>query len=218
VPCLTVVRCGSRRKRRVRSDGGRCGVGGLPLRGRLPSGCQDAPASEGSWPAGVLLLPGRPSFWDCSRLGFVALAARTRPVDNRILVGRLVRACTCELDHERSWASGGHTNEPNILALCCRHHHGKHDAGSTPETTRQRRHRMGQPHRAPLPQGSRLLPHRSHQRTIPTGPREPSRTRPTRASTALSSVVRLPFSGAIQRTTEPVPHHSTEGGTGCVRK
>jgi hypothetical protein len=38
-------------------------------------------------------------------------------------------ACRCELDHVRPWSEGGHTNARNLVALCCRHHHGKHEAG-----------------------------------------------------------------------------------------
>jgi hypothetical protein len=36
-------------------------------------------------------------------------------------------ASRCEIDHLRPWTDGGPTNEPNLIALCCRHHHGKHD-------------------------------------------------------------------------------------------
>jgi hypothetical protein len=43
------------------------------------------------------------------------------------------KACRCELDHQEAWEAGGHTNETNLLALCSRHHHGKHDAGWTPK-------------------------------------------------------------------------------------
>jgi hypothetical protein len=39
------------------------------------------------------------------------------------------RACRCDLDHVRPWSEGGETNAANLVALCCRHHHGKHDAG-----------------------------------------------------------------------------------------
>ena len=39
------------------------------------------------------------------------------------------RAITCDLDHIQAWGSGGQTNEPNLTALCPRHHHAKHDAG-----------------------------------------------------------------------------------------
>jgi len=35
--------------------------------------------------------------------------------------------------HQEAWETGGHTNETNLLALCSRHHHGKHDAGWTPK-------------------------------------------------------------------------------------
>jgi len=43
------------------------------------------------------------------------------------------QACRCELDHQEAWEAGGRTNETNLLALCSRHHHGKHDAGWTPK-------------------------------------------------------------------------------------
>jgi hypothetical protein len=42
------------------------------------------------------------------------------------------RACRCDLDHVVAWDQGGQTNEANLHALCCRHHHGKHEAGWTP--------------------------------------------------------------------------------------
>lgn len=41
-------------------------------------------------------------------------------------------ACRCEIDHVQPWAAGGETNAENLLVLCCRHHHGKHEAGWTP--------------------------------------------------------------------------------------
>jgi hypothetical protein len=41
-------------------------------------------------------------------------------------------ACRCDLDHEKPWERKGKTCEPNLLSLCCRHHHLKHDAGWTP--------------------------------------------------------------------------------------
>jgi hypothetical protein len=39
------------------------------------------------------------------------------------------KACTCELDHVLPHASGGPTSAANLHALCCRHHHVKHEAG-----------------------------------------------------------------------------------------
>ncbi|MDT4910296.1 MAG: hypothetical protein QOI69_3537, partial [Pseudonocardiales bacterium] len=42
------------------------------------------------------------------------------------------QACRCDLDHEKPWERKGETNEPNLLCLCCRHHHLKHDGGWTP--------------------------------------------------------------------------------------
>ncbi|MEO8888095.1 MAG: DUF222 domain-containing protein [Jatrophihabitantaceae bacterium] len=39
------------------------------------------------------------------------------------------RACRCEIDHVRAWEDGGQTNTANLTVLCCRHHHGKHEAG-----------------------------------------------------------------------------------------
>ncbi len=35
----------------------------------------------------------------------------------------------CEIDHLQSWADGGSTNHHNLICLCRRHHHLKHDAG-----------------------------------------------------------------------------------------
>jgi hypothetical protein len=34
--------------------------------------------------------------------------------------------------HRTPWQRGGTTNEANPDAICCRHHHAKHDAGWTP--------------------------------------------------------------------------------------
>ena len=42
-------------------------------------------------------------------------------------------ACRCDLDHEKPWNRGGETNEANLNALCCRHHHLRHEAGWTPK-------------------------------------------------------------------------------------
>jgi hypothetical protein len=39
------------------------------------------------------------------------------------------RARACHLDHRIPWEVGGETNAANLQSLCCRHHHGKHDAG-----------------------------------------------------------------------------------------
>jgi hypothetical protein len=47
-------------------------------------------------------------------------------------------ACRCEIDHVNAWADGGQTNEPNLLVLCCRHHHGKHEAGWRPTLNEDR--------------------------------------------------------------------------------
>jgi hypothetical protein len=38
------------------------------------------------------------------------------------------KACTCDLDHVVPF-DGSNTVEANLHALCCRHHHGKHDYG-----------------------------------------------------------------------------------------
>jgi len=40
-------------------------------------------------------------------------------------------ACRCELDHIIGWADGGCTNAANIVPVCCRHHHMKHDTDWT---------------------------------------------------------------------------------------
>lgn len=42
-------------------------------------------------------------------------------------------ACRCEIDHIDSWEDGGLTNETDLHALCCRHHHFKHDTDWTVE-------------------------------------------------------------------------------------
>ncbi len=42
-------------------------------------------------------------------------------------------ACRCELDHIVAWDDNGQTNEPNLHALCCRHHHFKHENNWTVE-------------------------------------------------------------------------------------
>lgn len=38
-------------------------------------------------------------------------------------------AARAELDHTRPWADGGRTNEANLVALCPRHHHLRHETG-----------------------------------------------------------------------------------------
>ncbi|PZS28834.1 MAG: hypothetical protein DLM58_16485, partial [Pseudonocardiales bacterium] len=43
------------------------------------------------------------------------------------------QACHCDLDHRIPWERDGHTNEPNLQTVCCRHHHAKHEAGWLPE-------------------------------------------------------------------------------------
>jgi hypothetical protein len=45
------------------------------------------------------------------------------------------RAARCDLDHREAWECGGATCAFNLDALCPRHHHGKHEAGWTPERT-----------------------------------------------------------------------------------
>ncbi len=40
-------------------------------------------------------------------------------------------ACRCDIDHVTSYERGGTTCAENAHALCCRHHHLKHDAGWT---------------------------------------------------------------------------------------
>jgi hypothetical protein len=39
----------------------------------------------------------------------------------------------CDLDHREPWEHHGQTNEANLLTLCSRHHHLKHEAGWTPQ-------------------------------------------------------------------------------------
>jgi hypothetical protein len=41
------------------------------------------------------------------------------------------QAVNCELDHVRPWTDDGETNQHNLVAVCARHHHLKHDAGWT---------------------------------------------------------------------------------------
>ena len=41
------------------------------------------------------------------------------------------QAVTCELDHVIAWDDGGETNQHNLVAVCARHHHVKHDGGWT---------------------------------------------------------------------------------------
>jgi Domain of unknown function (DUF222)/HNH endonuclease len=45
-------------------------------------------------------------------------------------------ATTSELDHIRAWADGGTTNANNLIALCPRHHHAKHEGGWTVQRDR----------------------------------------------------------------------------------
>jgi len=42
------------------------------------------------------------------------------------------QACRCDLDHVKPWERSGETSEPNLMSVCCRHHHLKHNAGWTP--------------------------------------------------------------------------------------
>uniref|UniRef100_UPI0035CBA675 HNH endonuclease signature motif containing protein n=1 Tax=uncultured Jatrophihabitans sp. TaxID=1610747 RepID=UPI0035CBA675 len=37
------------------------------------------------------------------------------------------RAITAEIDHLTPWAAGGPTTPMNLICLCARHHHLKHD-------------------------------------------------------------------------------------------
>lgn len=45
------------------------------------------------------------------------------------------RAEHAELDHRIAWADGGTTNADNLICLCTRHHHAKHEAGWSVEQT-----------------------------------------------------------------------------------
>jgi uncharacterized damage-inducible protein DinB len=92
---------------------------------------QLAGAEDASWrrlitdEAGRLLDYGRSTYRPPADLrDFVVARDRTCrfPTCNR-------KACRCEIDHVHAWQHGGHTNPDNLVALCCRHHHGKHDAG-----------------------------------------------------------------------------------------
>lgn len=58
----------------------------------------------------------------------------------RHVIGRDVTCCfphcgrpaaTCELDHTDEWHDGGETNEGNLIALCARHHHLRHETSWT---------------------------------------------------------------------------------------
>ncbi len=40
-------------------------------------------------------------------------------------------ATRCEIDHRVAWADGGPTNADNLICLCTRHHHAKHEGGWT---------------------------------------------------------------------------------------
>ncbi|WP_375490111.1 DUF222 domain-containing protein [uncultured Jatrophihabitans sp.] len=42
------------------------------------------------------------------------------------------KAVRCEIDHLRPWRAGGTTDPANLICLCSRHHHLKHEAGWTP--------------------------------------------------------------------------------------
>ncbi|MCL2781844.1 MAG: HNH endonuclease, partial [Actinomycetia bacterium] len=45
------------------------------------------------------------------------------------------RATTCDIDHTTAWENGGTTSAANLLPLCPRHHHFKHEAGWKLELT-----------------------------------------------------------------------------------
>ena len=40
-------------------------------------------------------------------------------------------ATRCEIDHRVAWADGGPTDADNLICLCTRHHHAKHEGGWT---------------------------------------------------------------------------------------
>jgi hypothetical protein len=89
------------------------------------------------------------------------------------------QARRCELDHIKPWNRNGETNEPNLLSLCCRHHHSKHNAGWTPRrlddgsiqwTSPTGHTYLEEPATYPIDRTSEL----SEQ----TGPGEPSKTDP----------------------------------------
>ncbi len=85
------------------------------------------------------------------------------------------RARRCDLDHLVAWDEGGTTNGPNLHALCCRHHHLKHEAGWTVRRSEDGDTRWNSPsgHRYSTPP-----PH--YPRDTSADPPEPDQyTRPT---------------------------------------
>ncbi len=86
-------------------------------------------------------------------------------------------ACRCDLEHAVPWERGGETNEANLNALCCRHHHCKHDAGWTPERLPDSSIQWTSPTGHKYIQPPAVYPiDRTRELDKPTGEREPSET------------------------------------------
>jgi hypothetical protein len=88
-------------------------------------------------------------------------------------------ACRCDLDHEKPWQRDGETNEANLLSLCCRHHHVKHDAGWLPRRLPDGSIQWMSPTRHTYIEAPATYPiDRTTELTEPTDPGEPSQTDP----------------------------------------
>jgi hypothetical protein len=89
------------------------------------------------------------------------------------------QACRCDLHHELPWNRGGDTNEANLLAVCCRHHHLTHDAGWTPRRLDDRSIEWTSPtgHKYVEPPATYPID-QTIELSQPTEPAEPSETDP----------------------------------------
>ncbi|MCL2781833.1 MAG: HNH endonuclease, partial [Actinomycetia bacterium] len=70
---------------------------------------------------------------DAGRDSYRPPASLRRHVVNRhtrcVFPGCARRATGCDIDHTTAWEDGGTTSAANLLPLCRRHHHFKHEAG-----------------------------------------------------------------------------------------
>jgi Domain of unknown function (DUF222) len=88
-------------------------------------------------------------------------------------------ACRCDLEHKLPWERGGETNVANLNALCCRHHHCKHEAGWTPERLPDGSIEWTSPTGHKYVEPPAVYPiDRTRELSPPIGPDEPSETDP----------------------------------------
>ncbi|MDT4973711.1 MAG: hypothetical protein QOG22_3854, partial [Pseudonocardiales bacterium] len=87
------------------------------------------------------------------------------------------QACRCELDHIKPWDRNGETNEANLLSVCCRHHHLKHEGGWQPERLDDGSIEWTSPTGHTYLEPAATYPiDKTVELSEPTGPGEPSKT------------------------------------------